>query len=235
MATYDKLQSRVENRVIDLPSAVSTEVPILINKVLRDLQEDHVFKVMETETGQMQTTANNHTLASVPSDLRSYRGKPYYIDNNGETYSLEITSSRQAIHDRFGVDTTIHTGSPEALLDPEPDDTGSRSWEVYPAPDGNSTYSNGEYRIVVPYYRYLPDLSGGADENWFTNNAEWYIIYQATAEAFFMNWDEQRGQIWQALATQELQRVRERDKLFRYSHSDTMVPKFGARGPDLTF
>ncbi len=202
MPTFQTLQDRVLRRVIDAPASVSTEVPALVNKAMRTLQELHNFRVMETETAQLTTTVATRPLsAAIPANLKSYRARPYLVKNDGQTRDLLLAANRAAALDAFALNDPNEKGEPKLVLDPEPtDDTGARTWEVFPFPDGLSDWSGGEYRIVVPYWRYVVELNAGVDENWFTTNAEWYLVFQATAEAFYLDWDEARGQLWAARA-----------------------------------
>lgn len=244
MSTFQTIQDRVTRRVIDLPVAVTAEVPDLINKALRTLQESHNFKVMETETAQLTTTVATRPLsAAVPANFKEFRGLPYLVKNDGSTLDLLLAANRAAALDVFPLNDPNDTGEPKLLLDPEPtDDTGARTWEVFPFPDGLSDFSGGEYRVVVPYWRYVAALNNGADANWFTSNAEWYLTFQATAEAFYLDWDESRGQLWEARAggfapdgrvVGEFSRVLKQDKLARLGGVRQLAVHLDVFGPQL--
>ena len=242
MPTFQTLQDRVTRRVVDLPASVLTEVPDLINKALRTLQEMHNFKVMETETAQLTTTVATRPLsAAIPANLKEFRGLPYLVRNDGHALDLLLAANRNAALDRFSLNDPNDKGEPRLLLDPEADDdTGTRTLEVFPFPDGLSDWSGGEYRVVVPYWRYVTALSVGTDANWFTSNAEWYLTFQATAEAFYLDWDEARGQLWETRAggfapdgrgVGEFNRVLKQDKLARLGgvrHLSFSLDVFGA-------
>lgn len=243
MPTFQTIQDRVTRRVIDLPAAVTAEVPDLLNKAMRTLQEMHNFKVMETEQKLLTTTVATRPLsASVPANFKEFRGLPYLVKNDGSTLDLLLAAHRNAVLDVFPLDDVNDTGEPKLLLDPEPvDDKNARTLEVWPFPDGLSDYTGGEYRITVPYWRYVAVLSGGTDENWFTSNAEWYLVFQATAEAFYLDWDEARGQLWEARAGDvapdgravgEFKKVMKQDKLARLGgvrHLSFSLDAFGAQ------
>jgi hypothetical protein len=233
MATFQTLQDRVTRRVIDLPAAVTTEVPDLVNKAIRRLMDLHNFKVMETETAQLLTTAATRALqTAVPTDLKELRGRPYLVKNDGTTRDLLVAANRQAALDAFPLNDPDDKGEPKLILDPEPSDAGVRTWEVWPFPDGLSDWSGGEYRIVIPYWRYLPVLSGGTDTNWFTENVEWYIVFDAASEAFFLDWDETRGAVMAQKAAGEFDRALKVDKRARLGsvrqlaiHLDVFAPQ----------
>lgn len=234
MPTFQTLQDRVLRRVVDAPAAVSAEVPDLLNKAMRTLQELHNFRVMETETAQLLTTVATRPLSAViPANFKSYRARPYLVKDDGQTRDLLLAANRAAALDAFALNDPNEKGEPKLVLDPEPtDDAGARTWEVFPFPDGLSDWSGGEYRVVVPYWRFVTALSGNTDENWFTSNAEWYLVFQATAEAFFLDWDEARGQLWatraggfapDGRAVGEFSRVMKQDKLFKLGQVRTLT------------
>ena len=244
MPTFQTLQDRVTRRVIDLPASVTAEVPDLINKALRTLQEMHNFRVMGTEQKLLTTTVATHPLsAAVPANFKEHRGRPYLVKNDGSTLDLLLAANRNAVLDVFPLNDANDKGEPKLVLDPEPtDDTGARTMEVWPFPDGLSDYSGGEYRVTIPYWRYVAALSGGTDENWFTSNAEWYLTFQATAEAFYLDWDEPRGQLWEARAGDfspdgravgEFRKVLRQDKLARISSVRQLAFSLDVFGPQI--
>ena len=244
MPTFQTLQDRVTRRVIDLPASVTAEVPDLINKALRTLQEMHNFRVMGTEQKLLTTTVATHPLsAAVPANFKEHRGRPYLVKNDGSTLDLLLAANRNAVLDVFPLNDANDKGEPKLVLDPEPtDDTGARTMEVWPFPDGLSDYSGGEYRVTIPYWRYVAALSGGTDENWFTSNAEWYLVFQATAEAFYLDWDEARGQLWEVRAGDfapdgravgEFRKVLRQDKLARISSVRQLAFSLDVFGPQI--
>lgn len=153
------------------------------------------------------------------------------IERSGQTSPLAILESRDDANRLYGTtaggeyeDAEVE-GKPQALLIDEPDTTGGANFEVYPLSDGLSTYSQssvGQYRIQVPYWKYLAALSAGSDTNWFTENADEFLIYQATSEAFFLNQDGNNGVAWAQRAAAKYQEVVLRDKKQRWSSIQTL-------------
>lgn len=232
MADFTTLQARVNRRVIDLPAAVTAEVNTLINAAIRSLERKHKFRAQEALTSQMLTVAAQRTLGTaVPTNYLEARSKPRLIENDGDDKRLAWLSSREAAWDQFTDSNATETGEPQALLDPEPTEAGVRTFEVYPFSDSNSDFSDGEYRIVVPYWRTLAVLSGDADSNWFTTNAEEYIVAQASSEAFLLDWDEERAAVWATRAKVHFDEAVLTDKMFRLGGVDTFVPSPDAAGP----
>ena len=234
MADFLTIQTRVTRRVIDLPPAVTAEVPTLVNEAMRELQDEHNFKVMEAATAQLLTAQSTHTLAAVPSDYKEARGKPYEVLFDGSTRDLVHAANIQAVLDRFTLNDLNDIGAPGVILDGEPTDVlNARSFEFYPFSDGNSDWGDGEYRVVIPYWRFVPALSGDGDTNWFTNNAEKWLTFRATAEAFALDWDEERSIFWDARAAAEKNRVVNRDKLYRLGGVGTLAPHKDVNTPKL--
>lgn len=210
--TFDDIVTRVQRRVIDLPSAVQAEVPTLVNEAMGSLQSLHNFSVMRA-VASATTTAGSRALLTLPTDWKEARGKPYLREELGSVRKLGWTLDIREADLAFGVDPDLDFGYPSVLGIAEPSDTlGTRAVQVYPFPDGLSDYSDGEYRIVIPYWRILPALSG-SDSNWFTNRAAEFLTKQATGEAFGLNWDEKRAQYWFQQAAQEFKKVVRADKL----------------------
>lgn len=234
MANFGTLKSRVLARVIDAPAAVSGDVGALVNQAIRDAQDLHKYRVMETQTALLPTSVGVRQFAAIPSDFKEYRTgePPYLVRFDGRTLPLLVAPSREEALKVYAQGTLDpdDKGEPQVLVEGDPsDDLGTRAWEVYPLPDGLSDWSDGEYRIVVPYWRYLPELSADADTNWFTENLEWYIVYQATGHAFLIDWDEERAAAWFQLAAGQRALGQKADKLARLAGLDTLIPYSGAR------
>lgn len=230
MPNFLDLQTSVKSRIIDLRPETVGEVPDLINAAMRRLQHRHNFKVMEAQTGPLitQSGSRQFTVSAVPSDFKDYRGNPARTDNLGGVVPVLVAPNRENAELMFGRDSTTDIGAPEYILDGEPDAQGVRSWEVFPFPDGASDFSDGEYRILIPYWRFLPALSADTDTNWFTNNANEFLVADATANAFSINWDLERSAEWSARAQAFAQEAISLDKRFRMSGFRTLVPHTGA-------
>ena len=240
MATFAELQTRAQHIVIDLPTSVTAQVPTLVKEAVRSLQRDHNFKVMEAESSLLSTATATRVLSAVPSDFKELRGLPYEIMADGTVRELLNPANRVAIIREWGTtaggeaETDLHNGNPQAILIGEPtSEAGAMNFEVYPLPDGQSLYANGQYRIVVPYWKYLTALSASADTNWFTTNAEQWIVWKAASEGFFLDWDEERATFWAQKAAGARKEVIDLDKKFRLAGVRELVPIFDAAGPRL--
>lgn len=235
-ATYTQMQTRVSRRVIDLPSAVLAEVPKLVNVALTMLQEKHNFKVMETELSAY-TLVNSHSLyatiggtaLNVPTNFKEWRGEPWYLRyQDGSPYPMTMAPSQESIWGAFNNGGAINSdiGFPQAVLEGVSTDYNVRALLVYPLPDGASDYSDGEYRITLPYYRYLPELSADGDHNWLTDQAsgEEFIVHWAAGEAHALNWDFQKYAILTKTADMHMRNLVKADKQYRLSAVREWVP-----------
>lgn len=225
MATFNDIQTRVQRRLIDLPTSTLAEVPELVNDALRELQSRHNFKVME-KLLDANTAALTRNLVAVPADFKEARLYPYFTPFSGKPVELELAASRQSMNQIYepGDD-----GAPAFILHSEPSDLGAAFFEVWPLSNSQSDYSaapTGEYRVTIPYYRWLPALVLAADNNWFTNDLHGalFIINQATGYGFAMNWDVEKEAEWLALAEKEFQLISKQDKMQRLATVDTLVP-----------
>ena len=204
---------------------MNNEVPSLINIALRKLQtEEHNFKTMETLL-QAVTVVGTRILAAVPANWKEFNGRPWRIDDDeadgGTRISLAVAADRGDILPLIG---NLEDGGPLALLLSEPNDEGAANIEVWPLPDGLSLFGDGEYRITVPYYRILPALVNPTDTNWFTTNAEEYLVSWATSEAFAIDWDEERVVFWAQKAATDKAAAIAADNRIRVAGMTNWVP-----------
>jgi hypothetical protein len=240
MATYNELQTRVQHIVIDLPVSVTAQVPTLVKEAVRKLQTKHDFEVCKAVSSVYTTTIGERVLTPLPSNWNKWRGKPVTIEPDGSVLELGVFSDRFDAEREWGselaspAEPELIMGPPRGLLLSEPtDELGTRNVEVYPLPDGLSLYTGvggGEYRIVLPYWRFLTTLTNSTDQNWFTNNAEEWIVFMAAAGAFFLDWDEDRGTLWTQRASAEWKDILLRDKYNKIAQITEIVPHRDARG-----
>jgi hypothetical protein len=198
----------------------------------------HDFKVCEAQSSVYSTASVTRVLAATPTDFHKFRGLPQLLNADGSFWELGLSADRAAVEREFGstaggeADTAVLSGRPRVILQSEPsDELGTTSLEVYPLPDALSLYANGNYRIRIPYWKFLTALSASSDTNWFTLNAEEWIAWEAAAEGFFLNWDEERATLWKQKAKGALVDVVNRDKRLRISGLQTMGISMDARGP----
>ncbi len=227
MADFAALQTRVKRRVIDLPASIVAEVPDLINEAIRELEDFHNFRVMRTSV-DATTGEGTRKLVTTPANFKSFRGRPYFTSDLGIVTEMTIAPNIQAALKKFGVGSADDRGTPRVVLIGEETEAGGADIDVYPLPNGLSDYSDGDYRVTVPYWRYLTALSADADTNWFTVNAIPWILHKATAEGFALNWDVAREAQWLARAQASRAAVVSLDKRIWLGGLNTLVPYRGA-------
>lgn len=221
MATYSQLQDRVAKNVIDLPEAVAEAIPHLVQQAHRKAQSQHNWVKCMKATVQAVTVYQQRLLIPAPTDFKEWRDKPYAVDRLGGSWELGIADDERAIMTIYG---DQDSGRPFFLMLGDPDIFGTYDMNVWPLPDGISDYPDGEYRLRIPYWRWLPQLAEAGDHDWITDNLPEYITYHATREAFGKDWDEERMVVYTQKAGEEFALARQADKVSALSGVDTLVP-----------
>ncbi len=224
MATFLDIKTAVEGNVIDLPTFVQDSVDALINRAYRKAQSLHNFWVMRAEYSPTTTADTRLLPGTFPTNWKEWRGKPYYTEDTGAKRRMELLPSLDAARAKWDEDDV---GDPQGLAEILMTEAGLSGLNVYPLPDGNSDYDDGEYRITVPYYKYLPVLSGDADTNWLVTEGEEWIEAEATRQAFIKDWDEERATFWQKEAGRAWKDLQLRDKYKVLSMTETMAVHSG--------
>jgi hypothetical protein len=232
MATYQEIQTRVGQIIIDLPTTVTAQLPTLVNEAMRSIQRQHNFRVMKSTSQLFTTTYQTAALGAVPSNFKSYRGRPVLINQDGSVQQLEVVGHQDEMTRDFGTtaggeaDADLLMGRPRVITMGDPSDVaGTMNFLVGPIPDDLSLYDDGDYRISVPYWKWMPALSASSDENWFTTYADDYLTFQAAAEGFFDDHDVENGTYWQQKAQQRLQEIIISDKQDWAIQRDILIPQ----------
>ncbi len=225
---YLELQTEVERALIDLPDAVQAAVPRLVKFAHRQLQKKHNFWVMKKHlTGN--TTVSTRIWQVGPSNFKAFREgeDPWYEASVGSNTHFTVATDKSYITREIEVDDE---GPPRYLVKSDPtDELGGFNLEVWPLPDGNSDWTDapeGEYRIKLPYWGYLAELSADDDEDWLTINGDQYIINRAVAEGFALDWDAEGQTEWLGRAQEQFQEVVKLDRMMRLAGTDTLVPHY---------
>jgi hypothetical protein len=212
---FGQLQARVKAYLIDVPAATDAEVPAFLNAALRTAQDRHNFRFMEAEASFV-TVEGERVLGALPDDWKEHRALPYLLGVSGSTAEVEWAASRSEMVRLFGESVTLDAGAPKFVLET------ATQLHIYPFPDGRSLHPDGEYRIFVPYWSRLPDMTAGVDSNWFTDNAADYLTFFATAEGMVINREEERASVYVTKAENEFQRLVRRDKRSRLDNRFTL-------------
>lgn len=233
MATFIQIQARVQKWLRDLPADTVAEIPALINEAQRELQRPHNFRIMEASVQFTTVTAAN-TLGTI-ADFKSPRQRPYWTDNDGTKHPMQWQASLDQLIQHYN---DADTGQPRFVFWTSLDNSDVTTVEVHPKSDSLSQWADLEYRVTVPYWKWLPALVADSDTNWFTINADKYLRLHATGWATLLNIDEGRGGVYLKAADNELQRLISNDKMARVTQPEAFSYSVGAErqvGPGTTW
>ncbi len=215
------LRTRVQARLVDITASITAEVDELINAAIREAEDEHNFKIMEASV-EYTTTLATRLLNALPTDWKESRAKPYLREGQGGilgTHNIQWAPSSAEMVRLYSLDDPNDKGEPQFIHENSVDD----QFDVYPFPDGASQWNDSEYRVTIPYWKYLGDLVNDGDTNWFTHNMQGYVQDRATAEGFLLNWDEERAAVWLTSARVKLDRAKKLDKRTRFPRDFTLA------------
>ena len=221
MATFAGMTARVQEIVNDDTQVVLDNAGSYVNRAIRKIQKRNNYRVMRATVTVVTTlaTRNLTTISASFPDIKEFRDRPYILHGDGTTEQIEMFHVLDNVIDRFSWSDSDEVGSPEVLYWDSDD-----SIKVFPYPDGNSLDGDGEYRVAIPYWKYLPDLTG-VETNWFSLNMPEAVEYHAAAMAFYDNFDEGHGDRMTARFEAELAEARKLEK--RSQFSETFNLSFG--------
>jgi len=231
MTTFAELRTDVQNLIIDLPPTVLAAVPSLVNEAIRSMQRAYNYRAMEVSTS-FTTTVGSLALGTI-ANFKEYRDKgPYMLRQYAKARKLLTVLDTDV--DQAVLSDVLYPKEPEFILNSVNQSSGVWTFTLAPYPDDLSDWSDGNYRIVIPTYNYTAALVADGDSNWFTNNANDYIVYKATAEGFGRDWDYDSMALWLQRAKEKLDEIKKADKMNRLSSVDTLVPMWqGANQPQV--
>lgn len=224
MPTFSAIKTDVQDYLIDVPTATSNLIGRWVNKAVKRAERNHNFWHMRAELAST-TTESTRKLDDLPANWKQLREPPYFIRNDGSTVELAASFKETLIRRSYVEGDTDDEGYPEFLFFDEAEIS------VYPYPDGASDYSDGEYRIRIPYWAESSDLVNDGDTNWFTDNAEFYLIYYASALGMLFNRDRDEATVYFQLANDELKEVTKLDKDAKRTKPRQLIPRMGAFSP----
>lgn len=229
MATFLELKNRVLANVIDLPASVTAAVPRLINNAIRSMQREYNYLPYE-DSAIFTTVVGSLALGSIANFKELKDEVPYIFKRYGKGFPITVSPLSETA--KAVLLNSDYPGHPEIVFFSISPSTGDVSFFVAPYPDTNSDWDGGNYQIVIPYHRYAPALVADSDTNWFTLNADDYIEYQASAEGFQMDWDNNSAALWLQRADVKKKEVKKADKMRRLGSVQSLVPMWrGANQP----
>jgi hypothetical protein len=224
MATFQEIRERVESYLLDDVPETNALIPAFVNDAVRKAEEDYNLTDMKRML-EVVTIEGARVLEALPADWKQRRDDPWVEQSSGAVHEIQWAPSQSEMLRQYGNSTEFDSGSPRFVLEEQ-----NELW-VYPLPDDRSSFSDGDYRLRIPYWGYSPELASNDDENYMTRKAEWYLIYYAVAEGFLKNQDERQAAIYQGKAAYRLQRFVNQDKRARLPRRMTLAPRrdvFGA-------
>jgi hypothetical protein len=220
---FGQIQDEVESWLLDLPSGAASRIPGWINEAVKEAAKRHNFRSMESELLPV-TVDQQRMLVAIPSDWKEHRGLPYLYRQDGSTKELNWADSESDMIRTYAIQLPdegntmpADEGPPRYLLE-RPDQI-----DVFPLPDDESDWDNGNWRIVVPYWAYPATLTDDNDENFFTTTGDYYCIWKAASLGFAWNRDEERAQYFEAKAEKQFKRIERVDKLSRLPDRMTLA------------
>jgi len=210
VATFSEIQTKVQTWLRDFPTDTLAEIPSLINDSQRELQRQHNFRVMEAVVSLTTVDATND-LGTI-ADFKEPRADPFWTDLDGGTTPFDWQPSLDYLVQRYQADSE---GSPKYLYWEETSGAGVAGIQVFPLSDGLSQHPGGQYPITIPYWKFLPALSGAGDTNWFTIFGDKYLRLHAVGWGHMLNLDEDRAGPYLRAADIEAQLIIRADKLTR--------------------
>lgn len=225
MPDFSALKTRVKDYLIDVPTKTNALVGDWINLAVREAEERFNFKHMKSITTLTTTEGTSNLSNPIIARFKSFKEPAFSIldDEFNTMRELGMMVSSSDVFRRFGSD---ETGAPEYIsFEHNPDRI-----VVYPIPDGESDYSDGEYRIFIEFWRYSAPLVNNSDTNWFTDNAEWYVTFRAVAEGMLFNRDHGEAEIYFGRANAELLKHVRTNKQTQHRLPRQVVPRTGVYG-----
>lgn len=211
-------RQRVQEYVIDLPSETVGLIDSWINKAIRTAEERYNFRYM-ADVLSSTTVEGERKLDDKPGLWKEAGSAPWLQRDDGSNRELEWAPSKSEMVRDFAVEDPDDKGSPRAILET------ADELRVFPFPDGESDYTDGEYRVRTPYWRFSEVLSSNEDTNALMTAAPWFVVYYAVSEALIFNRDEARGGAYASKAEQEFVKARLVDKRSRLPDRMTLVPR----------
>jgi hypothetical protein len=207
------IKTEVQSWLLDMPAGASSRIQGWVNEAIRDATDRYNFRCMQDE--ELPITVNQQReLFTKPSNWKEHRGEPYIFHQDGTTTPISWAQSEAQMVRTYAIQlpdegntTPADEGEPRYLLERE------TTVDVFPLPDDEADWDNGNWRLAVPYWKHMTAMSADADTNWFTQNAEYYVIWKALAIGFAWNRDEERAALYETKAERQFQRAKNQDKL----------------------
>jgi hypothetical protein len=220
--TFDEIVDTVEAILQDLPDETVNRIPSFVQEAQRRIEDSHGFLVMESSV-IFDAVADTAVLGATPVNWRSKMDDPSVIDGFGKDSLIRWVQQGNEIVENYNHEDPLMIGKPEALLET------AGAIVVYPRPDAlnpvGPVYADGLWRVRVPYWAREATLSPSLQQNWFTANADRFLINHAASQGFLMNRDYPEYARWEGEALLEKRRLVNFDKRARLPRQISFIPK----------
>lgn len=230
MTTLSQIQSRVEDVVLELGSDAAGRVSPEILEAMKEIEEAHGFLHME-QTQEIVTVEDARDHASYAKDALFLRtrmdARPVLVDGTGATRKIDWLISKDDEVDLYS-DDPVDKGAPKHLYET------ATAWRIFPYPDAlapsGTLFSDGNWRVRIPCFYRIAQPGTPSGSNWWTDNAEQYLVHRAAARVLAFNRDWEEAALVQGEATVQQQRLIANDKRQRLAKQRLLRPNRGARG-----
>lgn len=212
---FATVKTEAQSWLLDLPAGMTAKIGDWVNQAIKDAEKRHNFRFMESNVAPVPivTVDKQRKLVDKPSDWKESRGLPYILFQDGGNKEIDWAGSESEMVRTFGYQIAQETST-------APDDEGEPQYlleqptqiDVYPLPDNNSAWTNGLHRVVVPYWKFSAALVQDADNNDWTNDAEYYVIWKTIAIGFSWAENEERAMVFERKAEREFQTFKRHDQ-----------------------
>jgi len=222
MSSLAELRDKVKVYLADLPQSTADRVDEFLRQAHLGIQNVHNWRVMETEfyvvVGAYGEIPPNHKIAEVES-VKQVRAVPLLERPDGTFEELKWLASNSEMARISGV---TGTGKPEYFLLDHPGTGSTGTIYGVPDPDGLSGWPDGGYRLRFPFWSYLPFPSTDDGTDWFFDQAETFLLFDALGSACIFNYDEAHAAVWLQRAQAELASLVKIDKRSRSHRSSCL-------------
>ncbi len=218
-----QIKAEVASWLLDLPGDASSRIQGWVNEALKDATDRYNFRCMQAESLPI-TVNQQRELLTKPSNWKEHRGEPYFFRQDGSTKPISWAQSEAQMIRSYAIQlpdegntTAADEGEPRYLLERE------TTVDVFPLPDDESDWNDGNYRLVLPYWKHMAAMSADADTNWLTERADYYVIWKAVALGMLWNKDFDGAALHEQKAERQFMRAKNQDKLSKLPDKLTLA------------
>ena len=207
--------------LIDVPAATDSRVQGWLENAALWLETRHNFRHMEASVEYVTTPGQRALNQSPESDWKEARGEPWLHTDSGGSVLLDWMASEHQARQLYSEDDPDEDGTPRFVLEVQ---TGL--FEVFPLPDSDSNWNDGNYRVNIPYWSFTEDSDNILDNNEFY----WMVLFRGVSEGMIFNREEERAELFRQKSEELFRQFVGRDKRSRIPPRPTVAPQLGVYG-----